>query len=546
MSLFRDLLNAVQGWRQRRSAARSRKRANLRLECLDHRRLLSVTFTGNATADIPDDGSPGTAIIQNPNRIVIPDPTLAQLIKVSGFDVSSIRLKYTPEDDVLNVALGQPGNQKTIPEFPVIAGDADNNLDGATVSDAVLQVQPLFKDFGFLGESETMAIFLDLNGDMIPDVVAGISNDPGASKLYQVADAVVNPDPIIAANSAPGFGTPLQHNTGFAFLQNADPTQGAFEFKIIRFSELYKSKTGMDLRANTVINVGGFSGSFDDFVPEQFIPAQPVSFGVDPISDCPPLSPPIVINPHQHRHVNIAHANLVRVTVFGTSGFDVTRILSNTVEFGGAGPLFHFTRKVNRDEFLDVTYVFRGDQLDLPPGKQFASITGLYADAATSKNVPFESAKIIFVRDASSFSAAEIAAQQRRLARRDPLATVPGFVQHRARAGRVDLVLDQLGAAVTPLPATPKSTVRIATRAAAAASRSESNATPIPSGPVALRRQAASNRAIRNATNDTPASVRLPLGVNKNGMPVGWKTVSRLGQFEADLDDLAHSIASAH
>jgi hypothetical protein len=541
MGLLKSLWEAVQGWRRRRSGPRPVQRTSVRLEQLDHRQLLSVTFTGNARADIPDNG-PGTAILRNDDRVFIPDPVLRNLIKVSGFDVSAIRMKYTPDDDILSVALEQPGNQKTDPEFPVIAGDADNNGNGATVDPAVLAQQPLFEDLGYLGESETMFVFLDLTGDDIPDVVAGISNDPGAGKLYQVAQAVVNPDPVIARTTAPGFGTPLQDNTGFAFLRNEDPAAGAFEFQITNFSQLYLAETGNPLLADTVIGVGGFFGSLQDFIPELFLAARPVNFGVAPPvpPECPPISPPIVINPHQHRHVNTAHPNYVRVTFFGTSGFDVRRIIPGSIRLDGAVPAFHFNRNINHDEFLDATYVFRGDELDFPPGVVVARVTGLYNDPNFPEPIRIETSKIIFVNDGLNATPAQRAAQQRRLAHGDPLATIPDAFRRRAHRVGVPIVEDtpsqpspDAGKPVVSIPLRPGSVRQAVAVISGDAKAAQSRTTPSRPTVTIPTRQAAAARlqARAAAAASAPAPNRL-----------GGLTPAELRKQRAsDLHDLAMS-----
>lgn len=547
MSFFQSLLKTVSSIRQGIAGIRPRRtrHANVALERLDHRQLLSVTFTGNAKADIPDNSGPGFAIVTNANRVNIPDPVLRNLIKVSGFDINAIRMKYTPDDDVLSFALEQPGNQKTIPEFPVIAGDADNNLNGGTVSPAVqAAVAPaLFLDFAFLGESETMYVFLDLDNNTIPDVVAGISNDPGVSKLYHVAEAVVNPDPVIAANSAPAFGTPLQDNTGYAFLLNADPTAGAFEFQITNFSQLYLAETGQDLKVDSLIGVGAFAGSPDDFTDELFIKAVPVNFGVVPTDDCPPLSPRIEINPHQHRHVNVAHPGLVRVTVFGTSGFDVDNIVLDSVRFGGAQPVFHFERRIDRDEFKDVTYVFRGNDLNFPPGIVEASISGLYNDPSTQTQVVFDSSKIIFVRGGSPSARAQAAQQRRNERAGDALTHVPAFIQNRARELGVDIALDQLGSTpVTPVGTVP--TVTIPRRRVQSA-----NAHRGPSGPLAAARRHGPVRALARQMNNGgtvtavsshhTAAVPNRVGTRADANNLRWITNA------ADLHDMAMASLSS-
>ena len=58
-------------------------------------------------------------------------------------------------------------------------------------------------------------------------------------------------------------------------------------------------------------------------------------------------------------------AILVRVSVFGTSGFPVSQINPATVELDGVTSIAHITRKIHRDEFPFQTYVFVADQLNL-------------------------------------------------------------------------------------------------------------------------------------------------------------------------------------
>ena len=140
-----------------------------------------------------------------------------------------------------------------------------------------------------------------------------------------------------------------------------DPARGNLEFSIAHFSQLYQDITGKPLTPNTVIYVGGFAGSDTDFpISKAFIPSQPVliSAATSP-NTCPPASPPILINPHEHRVIDTAHRDLVRVTVEGTSGFDVTSINPATVALNGALPIAQFTRHFPHSEFLNETFVFR-------------------------------------------------------------------------------------------------------------------------------------------------------------------------------------------
>lgn len=414
MSLLSTIRNAIGSWRKR-VTNRGRQRATVALEQLDHRRLLAVNFTGNALADIPDTTAPGTAIVQSNTTVPINNPQLAQLIKVSGFDISAIRMKYTPQDDTVSVAIQQPSNQRgqgnLLPLAPVIAGDADNNGDGGTVSLAVKQIQPLFQDYPNLGGSETMAVFFDFNNDGVPDVVAGVPNTPGAGKFFVVADAV--PNPTSPTTSAPSFGTPLPANTGYAYLRDTDPTAGAFEFQITNFSKLYQSKTGTPLTTASIMRVGGFAGSPDDFIDEEFVPAQPINFGVVPKPDtCPPLSPSIFVNSHAQRIINTSSSKLVRVYIIGSSGFEVDRILPDSVTLAGAPAVGHFKRNFNRDEFPDATYLFRANQINLPPGVQLATLSGQYVYDDQGSVTQFSSSQLVrVVGGPGSASTTEFASQ---------------------------------------------------------------------------------------------------------------------------------------
>ena len=275
MSLIHSLLQAVRSWRRRRGGPKPNKRASVALEQLDHRQLLSVGFSGVVATDFPASMQPGVVVLPNNASVKHPTipPTISSLVKVSGLDISGIRLTYQSSDDSLSIGLEQPDNQKT--GQPVIAGDTDNNLNSGTVAADVLAIEPSFIDFPDLGGSETMGAFLDLNGDGVPDIVAGISNN-GTSKLYQVADAVVNP---LAPNAIPQFGTELPANTGNVYLVN-DPAHGAFEFSINHFSELYQSITGKALTPESTFSVGAFgSSNDDDGIDEAFFPLQTLTTG---------------------------------------------------------------------------------------------------------------------------------------------------------------------------------------------------------------------------------------------------------------------------
>lgn len=425
MSLFRRVWQAVGSWGRRGGAPnKERRRAGVAVEQLDHRRLLSVNFTGNVTTDFPATNRPGVVVLPAdgpPDQVARPSESLEPLIKVSGFAVTAIRVAYDPADDTLNFGLEQPINPNL--GLPVIAGDADNsgvqgpaNPDSGTVDPNIPGADTTFLDPPDLDGSEYMGVFLDLNNDKVADVVAGKSpDDPNVPKLYQVALAVPRPNSIMG----PAFGAPLPSNTGNVYLVN-DPRHGGFEFAINNFSTLFGAfNGGRAPTAQDVLNVGAAAGSSDDpGVSETFISFKATTVGEitpppptpPPPPVCPPLEPPIMINPHQQRHVNTAHPTDVRVAIFGSAGFDVRQIVPESLRLGGAGPILSLPpRRINRDKYPDQTFVFKGSDISLPPGIVDAVLTGTLRDGQA-----FRSTFEIFNRDDSFYTARQVAARDSR------------------------------------------------------------------------------------------------------------------------------------
>ncbi|HEX8200967.1 MAG TPA: hypothetical protein VF590_10795, partial [Isosphaeraceae bacterium] len=410
--------------------------------------------------------------------------------RVSGLDINGIRVSYSQADDVLSIGLQQPENQKT--GQLVIAGDVDNSLDGASVDPAVAALRPgeftlpdgRSGDFGFLGGSETMGSFLDLDNDNVPDIVAGISNEEGQPKLYQVSRAVVNP--ALPPTIGPGFGEPLPFNTGRAFLAN-DPNRPSFEFDIENFSQLYLAETGRALNPadpTQAFRVGAFGNSAnDDGISEAFFPAQPVNLTAvtvpvppppmcpppPPPPPCPPVSPPIKVNPHEGTHIDTVHQGTrIRAYVFGTSGFDVTQIIPQSVRLGGAAPVNTLIKRTNTDAFPDATFTFNGRDVTLPPGRTSATLTGTLRDGTT-----FSSTVQVFNRDESFYSPAQVAQQEARIAvrqaRRAASRDVIAQVQTQANAP---------AARSSPAGSTSTSAVAIPRRASAWSDRGRARPSP--------------------------------------------------------------------
>ncbi len=415
MSLISRLVHAIQSWRRPRGGSKTNRRADLSMEHLDHRQLLSVNFTGNVATDFPATTSPGVVILSDPNNVVPTiAPQIASIVKVSGFAITDLRVSYDATDDTLNVGIEQPPSTPTIPSTPqVIAGDADNNGNDGTVNPALLAVPGFsnFKDNPEFGGSETMAVTLDLNGSGTPQIVAGFSStDARPVKEFQVA--VAN---TAVSTTAPGFGLELPQFEGNVFKDDSAEHPN-LEFSIAHFSELYQQETGTALTADSVIKLGAFAGSQEDLgIGEEDFHPQGFGVGAATLTQmtCPPASPPVFINPHEGSQINTAHDTLIRVNILGSSGFDVTKIDPATVTLGGAHPIFGFDRFINNDQWIDATFVFRGTDVTLPPGSTEATVSGKLTDGTS-----FSSTTHVFNKDDSFYPAADVlAAEQRRAAR---------------------------------------------------------------------------------------------------------------------------------
>jgi hypothetical protein len=373
------------------------RRAGVAVEQLDYRQLLSVNFTGNVPVDFPANQSPGVVVLpvdlNNPETLepVIP-PALKPYISVSGFYIQDIRVSYDSTTDTLYFGINQPASGNP-GQGEVIAGDSDNNGNSATVNPAVLAVDPFFQDPPDMQSSKYMGTFLDFTGTGTPQVVAGFS------EVSPIPNTPSNPAPnlppkpyeVAVANPAtlPVFGAPLPQYTGSVFLQNSPGTPN-MEFSLTHFSQLYQMETGKALTSSSVIYVGGQAGSaLPNLISDAFIPEQAVNIGAATLptpAPCPPQSPTIYVNPHEHRIVDSLHRDLIRVTILGTSGFNVNDINPSTVTLDGVHAVAHITRKVRRDPFPEATYVFVANQLNLPKGLSNVTLSGTLKNGVTTFN----------------------------------------------------------------------------------------------------------------------------------------------------------------
>ena len=147
MTLLRKLLRAVPSWRRRRDGPRAAKRADVALEHLDHRQLMSVNFTGNVLIDFPETTTPGVVVLtpnaSDPNfkvpQIPPDPPELSEFVKVSGFTLEAIRVTYTQNDRATAYATGR----LTVQGPPTLSNTTASQVTGFQASGTTLRWTPL-------------------------------------------------------------------------------------------------------------------------------------------------------------------------------------------------------------------------------------------------------------------------------------------------------------------------------------------------------------------------------------------------------------------
>ena len=245
------------------------------------------------------------------------------------------------------------------------------------------------------------------------------STDPARRNKYQVAEAGT-----ASSGTTPEiFGTPLPQYDGERLQGSTRRRTRTSSSRIAHFSQLYLTETGKTLTADSTIGIGAFAGSSRRTEPARLPPRAVVHARRRHRADVPPLSPPVIINPHWDRHINTACMTGIRVTVLGSSGFNVQDIDPASVTLGGAPGLL-VVRFINADPWLDATFVFRGPQVTLPAGLTEATVTGNLTDGTS-----FSSSVKVFNTNDSFFSPASVlGAQQRqtnRETRRDGFVILP-------------------------------------------------------------------------------------------------------------------------
>jgi len=253
MPLLRNILGAIRSaWKKTPKAARKIRRHLLTgMDHLDDRQLLTVSFTGNVISDFSTPSGKGVKFLAGgPKQVPSIPADLQSIIKVSGFQMDGVALSYDPAKDELFVGVLQPENQKTGQK--VIAGDSDNNLNSATVDPAILAMPPYsnFQDYADLGADENIGVFLDLNNDGTPEIMAGVrpANTINALKPLVIARADNSSNP-------PAFGAEIPGYAGNLYLVNNSAHPG-FEFSIKNFKQLAQSEFGITITDASTLAAG--------------------------------------------------------------------------------------------------------------------------------------------------------------------------------------------------------------------------------------------------------------------------------------------------
>ena len=227
---------------------------------------IGAASTGNVEVDFPA-GAEGVITLVNP-RYPTNDPEsfIAANQLSPGWSIKDIRLYYVPQLDEMHVGLN----------FFGVAGDADGNGDGGTVSAAAAALGA--RDLANLGGRESITVGFDFDNNGRPDIVAGVPGDKSTAGPG-IDGFSVAPFSNTGVGLAYSYGSPLtDHIAGLRF----DPSAANpdFEFLIKNFSKLpgYSPDDGFGLIA--------FAGTPDDIYEEEGVLFPQVSFG-EPIGPGP-------------------------------------------------------------------------------------------------------------------------------------------------------------------------------------------------------------------------------------------------------------------
>jgi choice-of-anchor A domain-containing protein len=209
-----------------------------------------VTFTCNVPADF---SGPDVFTALDPGIIDVGMPIAFPLGTISGNDMADVRFEYDPATDILYVGINTYN----------IAGDVD--ADGNPSGTGPILSGLGGTDFPNFGNTESFAVYFDIDEDGQMDVIAGVASGVDLSG-FRVAQW--SPFGNIFAPSI-SFGTPLPGNTG-AMCGSPSATGPDLEFTILNWSSLPTS-SGIDVSPEVAFTT--FVGSFSDAgIGEDFNP----------------------------------------------------------------------------------------------------------------------------------------------------------------------------------------------------------------------------------------------------------------------------------
>ena len=207
------------------------------------------------------------------------------------------------------------------------------------------------------------------------------NNGPFLDSAVTVTDAI--PAGVTVISATPSQGTASLTPTGFTADLGAIAAGGSAAITVV-------VQPAVSLEGTSITNTSTVTGSIRDTDP-----TNNTSSVTTPVIG-PDSCPPILVNPH---HSGLIYTNpntrtLIRVNVYGTKDFDVTKIDPATVNLDGATPVGDFVNRINGDQFKDRTFLFRGN--DPAFSKLPQAFTSVTLHGATTTGGVFDPQAIVF------------------------------------------------------------------------------------------------------------------------------------------------------
>ena len=266
--------------------------------------LAQPTFTGDVEADFT--GSSILIIDDIVGDVGMPGTPPG----VSGWDMKELRLFYHAATDTMYVGI----NVQTI------VGDADGDGDPSVTSLYLGFPSPPGlggADIANLGDSETAAVYFDLNQDGTWDVIGGIAGTAGSSYSSFSVNNFTGPffPPL-------NFGAPLAANTG-TISPNPDATHPDLEFTITNWSTLPGHDTSAGFKVGAFLGSQQDAGIGEDSLEASFGPAINIVKKTNGTDNNSPTGPYVAVNgtvTWTYNVTNPGSENLTNIVVIDDNG----------------------------------------------------------------------------------------------------------------------------------------------------------------------------------------------------------------------------------